>query len=76
MVDFIGGIQHCVKVFGKWIFKNQYYVCAFSQLWKHELLFKNDDETKGMNGYKRVLKSIGLFPTEKMIFLPKVKIQK
>ena len=65
LTESIGGIHYCVTVVGKWIF---YRNITFYLPLTHDYLdycCTNDEESKGMNGYKVLLKSIVLFPTDK-----------
>ena len=32
LIDFLGGIQHCVTVAGKWIFERNIYFCFLSHM--------------------------------------------
>ena len=61
---FLGGIHHCVAVVGKCIFDNNFHFAL--PLTKENLddCLINDNEKKGMNGYKGVLKEIGFFTKE------------
>ena len=73
--DFLGGINHWVTVVGKWIFDSNF---SFEvPLTKENLdYFRiNDNETKGNNGYKGVLKTVMFIPKENnKSFLQKWKL--
>ena len=65
MIDFLGGIQNFVTVFGKWIF-NINISFALSLTCKNlDCCRANDDESKVRNGYTVVLKYMELFITDK-----------
>ena len=59
--DFLGGIQHCVTVGGKWIFDSN---ISFGISLTHGDMgycFIDSDETKGLKCSKVLLKSVRLF---------------
>ena len=63
------GIQHCVTVVGKLIFDSN---ITFELPLTHEKLdwcCTNYDETKLINGYKRVLKAIRFFQQKNACFV-------
>ena len=53
--DFIGGIHHCVTVVGKWMFDSNFTFALPLTKDNLDYCFINDNETKGINGYKVVL---------------------
>ena len=58
----LGGIQHCVTVLGKCIFDSNN---PFAIPLTHDDLdycFTNNNKTKEMNGYKKLLKAIRFSP--------------
>ena len=59
---FIGGMHQCVKVVDKWIFGSN--LPFLLPLTKDNLdyCWSNDNQIKGLNCYRRVLKSIGFLP--------------
>ena len=59
--DYLDGIHHCVTVVGKWIFDSNFPFALPPTKANVDYCFINDNETKGMNGYKVVLKSIRFF---------------
>ena len=74
--DFLGGIQHCVTVVGKWIFDSNVPFARPLTRNKLEYCCTNCDETKVMNGYRGVLKSIRFFQQRKIRVLFRSKIHK
>ena len=65
MTDFIGVIQYFVIVVGIWFFDSIIMFVITLTGDEMDCGSNNDDETKLMNGYKLVLKSIRFFQTEK-----------
>ena len=72
LIDFIGWIQNCVTVVGKWIFDSNITFNLPLTRGNMDYCCTNDDETKVMNSYKGVSKALGFFPKEKnMCFIKK-----
>ena len=61
---FLGGIHHCVTFVGKWIFDINFPFTLTLTEENLDYCWINDNEKKGMNGYKRLFKSIGFFPKD------------
>ena len=61
---FLDGIHHCVTVLGKWIFDGNFPFELHLTQENFKYCCINDNETKGRNRYKWVLKAIRLFPKE------------
>ena len=61
---YLDGIHHCVTVISKWIFDSNFSLVL--PLTKDNLYYCyiNDNETKGINGYKVLLKAIWFFTKE------------
>ena len=57
---FLGGMHHCVIVLGKWIFDSNVYFVLPLTIENLKYCCINDDEPKGINVYKVVLKAIRL----------------
>ena len=62
--DCFGGIHHCVTVVGKWIFDSTLIFSLPLTKDNLEYCWINDNEDKGMNGYKVLLKAIGSITKE------------
>ena len=63
--DFLGRIHHCFTVFRKWIFDSNFPFSFLLTCENLDYCCTNDNETKGINAYKVVLKYVRFFPTEK-----------
>ena len=59
-----GRIRHCVTVVGKWIFDSDLPFALPLTKDKLDYCCINDNKTKGMNGYKGILKAIRVFTKE------------
>ena len=69
LAECFGGIQHCITVIGKCIFENN---IMFALPLTHdylEYLYNDENETKGMNGYKLLLKAISFFNVKNTCFV-------
>ena len=60
--DFLGGVHHCVSVVGKCIFDSNFTFDLPSTRENVDFCCINDNETKGMNGHKGLLKVIKFSP--------------
>ena len=54
--DSLGRIQHCVTFIGTWFFESNFPFALLLTQSDLDYDFINDNVTKGMNGYKLVLK--------------------
>ena len=71
LTEFLCGLQLCVISVGKWLFDSN--VPFLLPLTYDELDYycTNDEETKLLNGYKLLFKSIRFFPTDNMSIFQK-----
>ena len=68
---FLGGIQHCVSVVGKFILNSNILFLIPVTHDNMDYFYTNDDETKVINCYKSVLKNIGVLKIEEYFFVQK-----
>ena len=62
---YLDDIHHCNTVVGKWIFDSNFPFSFLLTCENLDYCCTNDNETKGINAYKVVLKYVRFFPTEK-----------
>ena len=66
LTDFIGGIQNCVTVVGKWVFDRNIPFAIPLACDNMDKYCTNYYERRVNNGYKGVLKAIGFLPRDKI----------
>ena len=60
MKDYLDRIHHCVTAVGKWIIESNSTPAIPLKRDNLDYFFINENEAKWMNGYKELLKEIGL----------------
>ena len=65
LLYFLGGVHHCVTLIVKRVHDRNFPFALPLNSDKMKYYFINDNETKVMNGYQEVFKSIGILPIEK-----------